>query len=73
MRSEAKVAFFSQKLSDLGPVLNKLMQLKHVTDGHSHSIRSGAWGHSPCRCAIFVILQQKNSNFKAILITLRTF
>ena len=28
--------FFAQKLSDLGPVLNKLMQLKRVTDENSH-------------------------------------
>ena len=25
--------FFAQKLSNLGPVLNKLMQLKRFTDG----------------------------------------
>ena len=28
-----KQIFFAQKLSDFGPVLNKLMQLKRVTDG----------------------------------------
>ena len=31
-----KQIFFSQKLPDLDPVLNKLMQLKRVTDGHSY-------------------------------------
>ena len=29
---EQKVNFFAQKLSDLVPVLNKLMQLKRLTD-----------------------------------------
>ena len=32
-RSEPKVNFFAQKLPDLAPVLNKLMQLKRVIDG----------------------------------------
>ena len=36
MSGEPKVVFFAKKLSDLGPVLYKLMQLKHVTDEHSH-------------------------------------
>ena len=28
------VAFFAQKLHDLASVLNKLIQLKRITDGH---------------------------------------
>ena len=32
-RGESKKIYFEQKLSDLGPVLNKLTQLKHVIDG----------------------------------------
>ena len=35
-RGETKVNFFTQKLPDLAPVLNKLMQLKRVTDGHRY-------------------------------------
>ena len=35
---EPKVNFFTQKLCNLGPVLNKLMQLKRITEG--------AWGES---------------------------
>ena len=32
-RGELKVLFSAQKLSDLGSVLNKMMQLKRVTNG----------------------------------------
>ena len=39
------------KLSNLGPVLNKLMQLKRITEG--------AWGRASNRWAIFVILRHK--------------
>ena len=31
-----KLFFFTQKLPDLVPALNKLMQLKRVTDGHKY-------------------------------------
>ena len=30
---EPKVVFFAQKLCNLGPVLNKLMELKRITEG----------------------------------------
>ena len=43
--------FFAQKLSNLGPVLNKLMQLKRVTESLG-SRASNRW-------TIFVILRQK--------------
>ena len=36
MRGEPKVNFFTRKLPDLAPVLNKLMQLKHVADEHRY-------------------------------------
>ena len=36
---EPKVNFLAQKLSNLGPVLNKLMLLKRITEG--------AWGAGP--------------------------
>ena len=42
------------------------MQLKRVTDG-------GLGAEPPRRWQIFVVLQQKNSNFNPILITFRTF
>ena len=53
------------------------MQLKRVTNKHSHQIFSecerGPGGSAPSRWAIFAILQQRNSDFKAILITFSTF
>ena len=45
-------------------MLNKLVQLRRVTDGGLVA---------PCRWAIFVILQQENSDFNGILIKFRTF
>ena len=36
-KDEPKVNFFTQKLPDLGPVLNKLMQPKRVIGRHRHS------------------------------------
>ena len=58
--------FFAQKLSNLGPVLNKLMQLEHAT--------KGVWGaEPPSHWANFVILQKKNSNFIAISFTFHMF
>ena len=57
-RGEAKI-IFAQKLSNLGLLLNKLMQLERVTDRRLGTEPPNYW-------AIF-------SNFHGILITFRTF
>ena len=71
------VAFFAQKLHDLASVLNKLIQLKRITDGHGQWIFSdcerGPGGGTSSRLIIFAIFLQKNRDFGAILITFRTF
>ena len=64
-RGEAKI-IFAQKLSNLGLLLNKLMQFERVTD-------RGLGTEPPNYWAVFEILQHKNSNFNGILITFRTF
>ena len=64
-RGEAKI-IFEQKLSNLGLLLNKLMQLERVTD-------RGLGTEPPNHWAMFEILQHKNSDFNGILITFRTF
>ena len=53
---------FAQKLSDLGPVLNKPLQLKRVTE----RAELPAAGR-------FLRFGGKNSNFNAISITFRNF
>ena len=54
---------FCTKTARFSPVLNKLMQLKRVTDRHSHLIfRDWCGGHgggAPSHWAIFVILHLK--------------
>ena len=57
-----KWMFFVRKLSNLGPVLNKPMQLKRVTEGAE-----------PPAAGWFLAIFGKNSNFNAISITFRTF
>ena len=57
--------FFPQKLSNLGPLLNKLLQLKRITEG--------VWGQSPQPLGDFCDLAGKNSDFNAISITFHTF
>ena len=74
----AKSNFFAQKWSDLGSVLNKLMQqLERVTNGgviikYIVTVYGGL-GRAHSRLAIFVILQLKRSNFYVSLIAFRTF
>ena len=64
-------------MSDLGSVLDKLMQLKRVTNGGvviTYIVTVyGGLGQTPSRWAIFVILQQQRSDFYVNLIALRTF
>ena len=43
--------FFPQKLSNLGPMQNKLLQLKRIIEG--------VGGRTPSRWVIFVILREK--------------
>ena len=62
---EPKENFFPRKLSNLGPLLSKLMQLKHVTEG--------VWGQSPQPLGDFRDFAGKNNNFNAISITFCTF
>ena len=57
--------FFVQKLSNLGPVLNKPMRLKRITEG--------AWGESLQPLSDFWDFAAKNSDINAISITFRTF
>ena len=52
---EPKVNFFAQKLSNLDPVLKKLMQFKRITEG--------AWGSEPL--ADFCHFAAKSSDFNA--------
>ena len=65
---EPKVYFFCTEIVKFRPLLNKLMQLKRVTD-------EGLGGGAPRRWAIFVFLRQKIAilSFKPILVTFRTF
>ena len=55
-----KLFFFARKLftGTLGPVMNKLMQLKRVK-------KQGAGGRDPIRWKIFMILRQNNLFFAA--------
>ena len=48
---ELKVKSFAQKLSNLGPVLNKLMQLRRI--------KRGPGGKASSRWLSFVFLRQK--------------
>ena len=57
--------FFAQKLSNLGPVLNKPMQLKRTAEG--------AWGQSPQLLGDFCDFAAKNCDLSAISITFRAF
>ena len=69
--------FFAQKLSNLAPVLKKLMQLKRVTEGSIVTkyvvSLNGGLGAEPQPLGDFRDFAAKNSNFNAILITIRTF
>ena len=47
--------FFAQKLYNLGPVLNKVVQLKRITEW--------AWGQSPQPLGNFYNFASKTSNF----------
>ena len=62
---ELKVVFFQQKLSNLGPVLNELVQLKRIT--------KEVWGQIPKPLDDFRDFAGKNSNFNAISIIFYTF
>ena len=79
-RGGTKSKLFAPRLSDLGFLLNKLMQLKRVTNGGivpkcivTVDGGLGAKPPAPSLWPIFVILQPKRSNFYVILIALRSF
>ena len=57
-----KKNFFARKLSHLGPMINRSMQLKRITEG----------GRDSSHYVIFVILRQ-NNDFNPISIAFHTF
>ena len=71
-----KQSFFAQKLPDLAPVLNKLIQLKRVTNGtvtkHLVTVNKGLGADPPCATQ-FLQFCSKKSHFNAILIIFRIF